>query len=270
MGMHRNLGLDFTVGIFVSIGFGLIMLAVLLLGGANTLFTQSHDYFARFKTASGLIPGAKVVLNGLQVGTVDTVTFDDEVRAIRATFSINSKYENWLNQNARAEIITQGVMGDKYLSITSEETDHPPLAPGAEIHAIDPRDLGKFLNNGEQLVTTFNSIGTSLDRLLQAFESANRSELFFDGMAKTAKNLEITTQRLNEQLDRMKLADAVNHLSGILQKIDGGQGTLGALVNDPALYDDALALMGGANRNRMMRNIVRKAIRDSEEAAPAP
>jgi len=42
---------------------------------------------------------------------------------------------------------------------------------------------------------------------------------------------------------------------------------LGALVNDPALYYDVRALMGGANRNQLVRTVVRKAVREADEAA---
>ena len=52
----------------------------------------------------------------------------------------------------------------------------------------------------------------------------------------------------------------------ILEKVNNGTGTLGALVNDPGLYEDARALVGGANRNRIVRNLVRKTAKDGEAA----
>jgi len=36
-------------------------------------------------------------------------------------------------------------------------------------------------------------------------------------------------------------------------------------VNDASLYDDVKSLIGGVNRNRIMRNLVRKTIHDNEE-----
>ena len=57
------------------------------------------------------------------------------------------------------------------------------------------------------------------------------------------------------------MSSAAKHLQGVLDKIDSGNGTVGALINDPGLYDDFRALMGGANRNRVIRNLVRDTIR---------
>jgi hypothetical protein len=39
---------------------------------------------------------------------------------------------------------------------------------------------------------------------------------------------------------------------------------MGALINDPGLYDNVKALVGQANRNRILRNLVRQTLRDSE------
>ena len=57
----------------------------------------------------------------------------------------------------------------------------------------------------------------------------------------------------------------MNHLNSILEKIDQGQGTVGAMINDPGLYDDAKALVGQVNRNRIMRNLIRQTIKDNKD-----
>jgi phospholipid/cholesterol/gamma-HCH transport system substrate-binding protein len=70
---------------------------------------------------------------------------------------------------------------------------------------------------------------------------------------------------VNRELDGMKLKASTEQLHSILEKVNNGTGTLGALVNDPGLYYDARALLGGANRNRIVRNLVRQTIKDAEE-----
>ena len=37
------------------------------------------------------------------------------------------------------------------------------------------------------------------------------------------------------------------------------------MINDPGLYDDAKALVGQTNRNRIMRNLIRQTIKDNKE-----
>src|SRR5439155_1728183 len=59
---------------------------------------------------------------------------------------------------------------------------------------------------------------------------------------------ETYAQRVLGNLDR-----AIRDLADVAAKLDRGQGTLGKLVNDPALYHDAKALVGGARKSWFLR-----------------
>ncbi len=45
------------------------------------------------------------------------------------------------------------------------------------------------------------------------------------------------------------LDGSLTHLEAVLKKVDKGEGTLGALINDPTLYEDMKLLLGGAKRS---------------------
>lgn len=55
---------------------------------------------------------------------------------------------------------------------------------------------------------------------------------------------------------------AVARLDSILSKVDGGEGTLGLLVNDPGLYQDLQELLGGAQRSLVVRSLIRLSTED--------
>jgi phospholipid/cholesterol/gamma-HCH transport system substrate-binding protein len=261
--------MEIKVGLFVAIGTALIGVAILLLGGADSIFTRRNTYLFHAPTVEGLISGAKVVIGGLHVGTVESVDFDDRTKDIVVELKVGRRYAEWIRKDSRVEIMTQGVLGDKFVAITSGTQEEPILANGAEIPYLPSKDLSQFLSKGDQLMVSLQGIAVSLDRLLKSFESGNRSETIFSGMAATAKNLSQASAKLNTELDHLQLKRASGNLNQILEKINNGTGTLGALVNDPGLYYDAKALMGGANRNRIIRNLVRKTIKDAEEAEAA-
>ena len=263
--MKKNLDKDYKIGLFVTVGLALIMIAITLLGGADSIFTRSTSYVAHLKSSEGLITGAKVVLAGVPIGTVKDLEFEPKTRTVRAEIVVQKKYAEAIKTDSMIELMTQGVLGDKYISIASNDSSEPPLSEGGELGVKPSQDLGQFVSKGDDLLTSLNSIAKSMNRLLGSLEAGNRSEMLFQGMATTAKNLSSASQKLNSQLDGMDLKKSANQLSQILEKINNGTGTLGALVNDPSLYDDARSLVGGANRNRIIRNLVRKTIKDSEE-----
>ncbi|MCC7441669.1 MAG: MCE family protein [Bdellovibrionales bacterium] len=269
--MRKGLETEIKVGLFVTVGALLVMLAVFTLGGADTLLVRKNTYYTRFGSVDGLIQGAKVMLNGIRVGTVDEIEFDEETREIRVDMSVDTAYADWIREDSVAEMATQGVLGDKYVSIRGGTQAKPALAAGSMIARGGAEGIDQLFTSGKTLMTSLNSIASSLERLLKTFENEQRSEIFFDGMAKTAKNMAQATQKLDEALDGGKLKAAIDNLNGILEKVNNGTGSLGALINDPGLYYDAKSLVGGANRNRIMRNLVRKTLEDNEAAdAPPP
>ena len=49
-----------------------------------------------------------------------------------------------------------------------------------------------------------------------------------------------------------------------MAKIDGGEGTLGLLLNDPTLYEELKILVGGAGRSTLVRSMINLVTPDAE------
>jgi phospholipid/cholesterol/gamma-HCH transport system substrate-binding protein len=54
-------------------------------------------------------------------------------------------------------------------------------------------------------------------------------------------------------------------LQGVVTRLRQGEGTLGALLEDPTVYEDLSALLRGANRSLLLRNLIRST---REDGAP--
>ncbi len=68
------------------------------------------------------------------------------------------------------------------------------------------------------------------------------------------------------------LGRMANDLQSITSKVRAGEGTLGALVVDPSIYDDLRTILGNVKRNVILRALVRLTVshRDEIEAAGKP
>lgn len=256
--------LEVKVGMFVTLGVGLVLAAILILGSTENMLARKNRYHTHFPTIDGLVPGAKVAIGGVQVGTVVGITFNREARAVRVDYTVMRDSSDWIRKDSTAEIMTQGMLGDKFISLKGGSPEMEGLVSESEIPNAPSKDISQFLSKGDQLMVSLNSIASTLDRVLKSFESDGKAEVFFKGLTGSARSLSGVAEKLNRELDSIKLKSAVDHLNGILEKINNGQGTLGALVNDPGLYDDAKALLGGANRNRMIRNLVRQTVKENQ------
>ena len=268
--MPKPIETDVKVGLFIVLGVGLIMLAIFSLGETQSFFSGKNRYVSHFARVDGLITGAKVILAGVPVGTVEKIHFEKGKRDIEVEFSVGKDSLEWIRKDSTVEISTQGVLGDKYLSINPGNDGQPLLENNAEIPEHPSKDFSHFLSKGDQLLVSISSIATSVDRILKNFENDNRSELFFKNLTASVKSFSAISAKMEQEFDQVQLKSALNHINHIMEKFDNGTGTIGALINDSSLYDEVKALMGGANRNRIIRNLVRQTIKDSATTSPAP
>jgi phospholipid/cholesterol/gamma-HCH transport system substrate-binding protein len=266
----KRMEVEVKVGFFVTIGIILVMVGILLLGSTNSIMSKKSLYTLHLKNVEGLMTGSKVLLGGIQIGTVKRIVFDDETRDVRVDLDILNSTSGHIKKDADAEIATLGMLGDKYVSINTGSSEAEPLPPGSDIPIRPSAGLNQFLSSSDQLIARLNNITVSLDHILKDFETGDRSERFFEGISKTAKNMANVTEKLDKQMDDMKFKKIIKNLESITDKVNNGNGTVGALINDPGLYDNIKSLIGQANRNRIVRNLVRQTIKDSEEKPDAP
>lgn len=245
---------DFKVGIFVTLGVAFSMVTILILGGAENAFTRKVHYKTHFPAANGIVSGSKVVLSGIPVGTVHNVQYVPTSKMVEVEIAVQKKYAEYVTEGSTVEISTQGVLGDKYLGI-NPGGEGVELAEGAEIPNLPSSDMSAFLSKTDQVMINANATLESLTRILRSLEKGNRID-------QIAENLSVATKGLAEFSNGKNMAKTSKALSEILEKVNSGSGTLGALVNDPGLYEDARALVGGANRNRIIRNLVRETAKD--------
>jgi phospholipid/cholesterol/gamma-HCH transport system substrate-binding protein len=259
--------IETKVGVFVLIGLGLTMTSIIVLGGKQSVFTSVNHYTSHFNKIDGLVHGAKVTLGGLQIGSVTHLSFDPKARDMRVEFSVEKDYANYIRKDSTVEVVTQGVLGDKYLSVLAGDPTQPEVENHGDVPQGVSKDLSQIITSSDQLVHKLSETTESLERILSSFNKGNRAEQFFQGLSTTSKNLAEVSAHLNDEISQSKLKSSMNHLNSILQKIDQGQGSMGAFINDPGLYDDAKALVGQVNRNRIMRNLIRQTIKDNKEKA---
>ncbi|MCL2011716.1 MAG: MlaD family protein [Cystobacterineae bacterium] len=61
------------------------------------------------------------------------------------------------------------------------------------------------------------------------------------------------------------LAASAADLRAIMGKVRSGEGSLGAIVNDPSVYEDLKEILGNIKRNRLLRGLVRLSISHGED-----
>ena len=123
--MEKSTGNKVKLGIFVSAGFALLIACVYLIGERQQLFSNTFHISGVFKNISGLQIGNNVRFSGINVGIIDDIEQISDT-AVRVDMIIDEDTRKFMKKNARAIIGSDGLMGNKIVSIT-------PGTPGKQM-----------------------------------------------------------------------------------------------------------------------------------------
>ena len=104
-----------VVGIFVVIGLFCIGYMTVKLGNVGFLGERTYNLEARFNTVTGLRVGNPIQMLGLEIGRVAKFTMDQDNQQAIVLLEIDKGIE--IYDDAIASIKTEGLIGDKYISI---------------------------------------------------------------------------------------------------------------------------------------------------------
>ena len=191
------------LGAFVIVALIMFGGMVFLLGDKELLFSSTYKISAPFDNVAGLDEGAPVRAGGVRIGTVKRILLPHQPEGkLTVELQLDSSTREVIKKDSVATIETEGLLGAKYLAVTFGSVEAERVRDGDIIDSRPPVDYGDVAKKaGEMLQTAREAIDFS----------------------------KIAIGNVN---------DASADLKSITGKIDTGQGTMGALVNDRAMYSN--------------------------------
>jgi phospholipid/cholesterol/gamma-HCH transport system substrate-binding protein len=139
---------------------------------------------------------------------------------------------------------------------------------GGLVHALfyDRRtadELDRVLAGVDRLVQHVDRGVQRIDSVLDATDDNGRQLL--NHLSRAAEDVGTTARRIGQSPALANLERATGDVAEMTAAMRRGQGTLGALLVDPTIYDQLVSVLGGIGRSRILRALVRYAIsRDPE------
>jgi len=269
---------EIQVGITVLVALGVTLWGVTWLKQLS-LARKVRIWHVTFPQTGGLSTSDEVQVNGLRKGSVESVALVSDHVAVDLALTSDIT----LTTDSRVAVRNVGLMGEKVIAVDLRASGTPYTArdtiPGTfekgipeivagmsgTVDAITElatqlKGLADAMDKNGNLTETLANLHATSEEL-RASVSENRAQLRqtlanFNAASKTAKSL--TTDREAELrktlesfersatgLERLtaRLDSLRTSLQSVAGKVDRGDGTLGKLVNDPKLYDDARQTM---------------------------
>jgi phospholipid/cholesterol/gamma-HCH transport system substrate-binding protein len=248
------------VGILLLAALTLLSVSVFLIGDTGHVFGQRYRLVVLVRSAAGLVPGAAVQLAGQNVGQVDEVAFiQPDARpatgeAVEVWLAINTEVRSQIRSDSRAQVRTQGLLGDRLIDIRPGSSDARVLQPGDTIPSAGSLDYDALLAEGASAVSDLVEVTGNLSdltgRLLEGQGTFGRlvaDETLYDQVATLAASLDTLIAEasapgtalmrlLRDDTLYTSLRSAVASFDTVAGALARGEGTVGRLFRDDSLY----------------------------------
>ena len=252
---RRKKKLTLRVGAFVLTGIVLLFAYILLLGQNRTYFNFVAKYKVQLKKVNGLFVGSIVTVNGVPAGNVVSINFIPETGDVKVGISILRKFTPVITDRAFAFLATKGLLGDKYIAITTYGKQGERLPKNSYIPSQSPPGMLGFLSHPK----TGDKVSAILEEILAFTQSLNSEKT----LQKAGKAMDRISHTLSPKGGEW--SQILSRLNSILAKIDEGEGTAGALINNKNLYHRLLSLLGQRPYHKYLPSLLEEEQRKTKE-----
>jgi len=262
------------VGLFLSGLTLVLMIMIMSIGKENSVFDKKVDIRARVANVSALKQGSYVELKGIRIGTVTSINIvsDDEVEVV---MTILEREVQWIKTDSKISISTAGLVGDKFVEIYNGTKEAAKFNPEKDVLVSeDLTDIKKILTKGDTIADTTAKILSKLDNILvklgdgktivDTVNSLNHATRNLDAITGELKDAKLGQMVANVNSSMVNFNKSSASLSRVLDRVEKGPGTVNSLIYDESVHDDLRALLGGAQRNKVIKYFIRESIKNSE------
>ncbi|MBA2612084.1 MAG: MCE family protein [Bacteroidetes bacterium] len=208
--MEKKTGNTLKLGVFVTLGVLFFIIGIYFIGQKQHMFSHVFKISGVFKNVGGLLVGNNVRFSGINVGTVENIEIINDT-SVRVDMIIDESTHRFIKKDAKAVIGSEGLMGNKIISISHGTPGQKEIAENATIQTTQPIDTDEIF---AKLKTTSDNAAAITGDLAIIMQNVSHGKgtigkLFMDTvMAKTLDqtitNLKKGTKGLEDNMDAAK------------------------------------------------------------------
>lgn len=217
--MKQNSSYKWKLGVFIIVGLSLLVISIFYIGKNKNMFGDTFALNTRFNNVSGLKVGNNVRFSGINIGTVERIEFvSDSVVSVHLI--VRKEVQKYLKIDAVASIGSDGLMGDKVLTITPGSSSNEIIRDNAmiaSVKAVEMEDImksvKKSVDNAAVISAQLAEFTLNINNKQGVISKLMTDATFANSLTKTLTNLEASTQEFSVFTKKM------NSSKGVLSKL---------------------------------------------------
>lgn len=262
---------ELRVGLFVLVGLLVLAFGIFYVTGAG-VFGPKYRIETFLPEVSGLATGAPVRLDGVEIGNVDQIRIvprqqgkpPERMKSIEVVMRLDRRYQNDVLTDSAASLVTEGLLGNRYVNITRGYTGIP-LKEGQAVPGSEEKAIKEVVERSADVLANLTTLSQSAQDLIQGVQEGKGTlgKLLTDEQAynhlnsilakgdKIVANVESGQGTVGKLLmtdeTSAKVDQAIDQINAILADLRAQKGTMGKLLYDPSLYDQAKEAIANGN-----------------------
>lgn len=221
------------LGLLVSGGLLIFVLAIYYLGVKQNLFTDKMTVTSYLHDAAGLIEGNKIRYAGVNVGTVSGVRIVTDTTVL-VTMSIDKKVREFIRKDSKVEIGQEGIMGSKLLLINPGTPNSEQIEENDVLISVRALTVDDLLKDAKKVIENTRIVSENLTEIT---EKINHGK----GDLAVLLNQNTITPQIKAVSE--KLIAVSESANALIHKASNGDGDLGRLLNDTLITTNAVELL---------------------------
>ena len=189
--MDISVAQKIKTGAFVLLSLLLLLALIFFVGKQKNMLGGTFGVYAHFKNIAGLKEGNYVRYAGINVGTVDNISMLNDTTVI-VMLRLKRNIQSYIKEDAMASIGTDGLMGDKLISIAPGTNSLQVLKNGGQIKTINPVDVDRIVSNLSKISDNAEALTGNLASVVSKINNGEGSFGKLINDDKLVKNLEGT------------------------------------------------------------------------------
>lgn len=254
--MKKNSSNKIKLGIFVTLGLVVLILAIYYIGEKQLLFQSTFRLSGVFEDVAGLQPGNNVRLSGINIGTIESISLVSDT-TVRVDIVIDESSRKFIKKDAVATIGSEGLIGNKVLVINPGTGGKKSIENNDVIQTAQPIDVDDIMVSLKTTIDNTAIITGDLAKISTNIESGKGTigrlmmdQTWRENIQSTIVNLKDGSEKFvvfmdkSQQIDNILLAinsnidstsSVIQDLSKIVSNIESGKGVAGKLLMDQSM-----------------------------------
>lgn len=178
------------IGLIVRIGILILIVAIYFLANQKIILNQTFQLTGVFKKTDGLRMGSLVNYRGVNIGVIEVIEIASD-STVRVEMKIQDDMRWLIMKDAVATIGTDGLFGNSFVRIISDNQEDEIIKNGAEINTFRAMKADRISEAFNSTVINTKRISDNLAVISRSLKGGElwRDSVFLNNTAKTLNGL---------------------------------------------------------------------------------